>query len=215
MEQVKLGKGDENLNKASLGSDLVAAAFRKIVEDDLSFKISSSEHSREELQNHIGKMRGILGGLDYELTCLNQIVARSKDMHSADMIRYMNTVEVLAEIYAMKIGSRLTMPLIYGLVTKSNTPDALDKYYNITLLDLLSKKEKAEELYATEAKELESLSKELKRYSFLPVRIIRRRRFAEMKDMVSRKNRRVRVISKRKDSYGKMIDKLRKARKQA
>jgi len=186
--------------------NIASQAVENIISKNRAEKLKESIPNRELLENHLETMRSILNSYEYELANIQKILSNTKRMKVWEMQKYLNIVEALAFGYKKILGSEIAIPLVTGIVTKSNDLYTLDKYYNMLVGEIAKKIHAASSKAKIEERNMEVLMLELRYKQASLLRLFKRGEIERIKRRIQNKKRRIDKYSAIAENYKKLLD---------
>jgi len=186
--------------------NIASQAVENIIGKNRAEKLKESTPNRELLESHLETMRSILNSYEYELVNLQKILSNTKRMKIWEMQKYLNIVEALAFGYKKILGSEIAIPLLTGIVTKSNDLYTLDKYYNMLVGEIAKKIHIASSKAKIEERKIEGLMLELRYKQASILRLFKRGEIERIKRRIQSKRRKIDKYSAIAENYKKLLD---------
>ncbi|MFP3278653.1 MAG: hypothetical protein RXO43_03820 [Candidatus Micrarchaeota archaeon] len=186
--------------------NIASQAVENIIGKNRAEKLKESTPNRELLENHLETMRSILNSYEYELVNLQKILSNTKRMKIWEMQKYLNIVEALAFGYKKILGSEIAIPLVTGIVTKSNDLYTLNKYYNMLVGEIAKKIHIANSKAKIEERKIEELTLELRYKQASILRLFKRGEIERIKRRIQNKRRKIEKYSAIAENYKKLLD---------
>ncbi|MFP3278894.1 MAG: hypothetical protein RXP92_01100 [Candidatus Micrarchaeota archaeon] len=186
--------------------NIASQAVENIIDKNRAEKLKESTPNRELLENHLETMRNILNSYEYELINIQKILSNTKRMKIWEVQKYLNIVEALAFGYKKILGSEIAIPLVTGIITKSNDLYTLDKYYNMLVGEIVKKIHIASSKAKIEERKIEELMLELKYKQASILRIFKRGEIERIKRRIQSKRRKIDKYSAIAENYKKLLD---------
>ena len=186
--------------------NIASQAVENIIGKNRAEKLKESTPNRELLENHLETMRSILNSYEYELVNLQKILSNTKRMKIWEMQKYLNIVEALAFGYKKILGSEIAIPLVTGIVTKSNDLYTLNKYYNMLVGEIAKKIHIASSKAKIEERKIEELTLELRYKQASILRLFKRGEIERIKRRIQNKRRKIDKYSAIAENYKKLLD---------
>jgi len=186
--------------------NIASQAVESIISKNRAEKLKESTPNRGLLENHLETMRSILNSYEYELVNIQKILSNTKRMKIWEVQKYLNIVEALAFGYKKILGSELVIPLVTGIVTKSNDLYTLDKYYNMLIGEIAKRIQIASSKAKIEERKMGELMLELKYKQASILRIFKRGEIEGIKRRIQSKRRKIEKYSAIAENYKKLLD---------
>jgi len=186
--------------------NIASQAVENIIGKNRAEKLKESTPNRELLESHLETMRSILNSYEYELVNLQKILSNTKRMKIWEMQKYLNIVEALAFGYKKILGSEIAIPLLTGIVTKSNDLYTLNKYYNMLVGEIAKKIHIASSKAKIEERKIEGLMLELRYKQASILRLFKRGEIERIKRRIQSKRRKIDKYSAIAENYKKLLD---------
>jgi len=186
--------------------NIASQAVENIIGKNRAEKLKESTPNRELLENHLETMRSILNSYEYELVNLQKILSNTKRMKIWEVQKYLNIVEALAFGYKKILGSEIAIPLVTGIVTKSNDLYTLNKYYNMLVGEIAKKIHIASSKAKIEERKIEELMLELRYKQASILRLFKRGEIERIKRRIQNKRRKIEKYSAIAENYKKLLD---------
>jgi hypothetical protein len=186
--------------------NIASQAVENIIGKNRAEKLKESTPNRELLENHLETMRSILNSYEYELVNLQKILSNTKRMKIWEVQKYLNIVEALAFGYKKILGSEIAIPLVTGIVTKSNDLYTLNKYYNMLVGEIAKKIHIASSKAKIEERKIEELMLELRYKQASILRLFKRGEIERIKRRIQNKRRKIDKYSAIAENYKKLLD---------
>jgi len=186
--------------------NIASQAVENIIGKNRAEKLKESTPNRELLENHLETMRSILNSYEYELVNLQKILSNTKRMKIWEMQKYLNIVEALAFGYKKILGSEIAIPLVTGIVTKSNDLYTLNKYYNMLVGEIAKKIHIASSKAKIEERKIEELMLELRYKQASILRLFKRGEIERIKRRIQNKRRKIDKYSAIAENYKKLLE---------
>ncbi|MDE1869516.1 MAG: hypothetical protein KGH71_00835 [Candidatus Micrarchaeota archaeon] len=185
-------------------SNLENISLRNVVQESWRAKVKHDKHMLDLIDDHASNMQKLLGNAEYEIFCIHNLIANTKNMSKSEVKSYIKTIEGLAYFYNSKLGLDLTSALLTGLTFKAKNLDSLGRYYKLMINEIDSKIKKYEKKASKENTKLDNLALDL-RYSESGIinRLFRRGKAQQLKTRISMKRRKL-------DRYNTAITRNRK-----
>jgi hypothetical protein len=186
--------------------NIASQAVENIIGKNRAEKLKESIPNRELLESHLETMRSILNSYEYELVNLQKILSNTKRMKIWEVQKYLNIVEALAFGYKKILGSEIAIPLLTGIVTKSNDLYTLNKYYNMLVGEIAKKIHIASSKAKIEERKIEGLMLELRYKQASILRLFKRGEIERIKRRIQSKRRKIDKYSAIAENYKKLLD---------
>lgn len=186
--------------------NIASQAVENIIGKNRAEKLKESTPNRELLENHLETMRSILNSYEYELVNLQKILSNTKRMKIWEVQKYLNIVEALAFGYKKILGSEIAIPLVTGIVTKSNDLYTLNKYYNMLVGEIAKKIHIASSKAKIEERKIEELMLELRYKQASILRLFKRGEIERIKRRIQNKRRKIDKYSAIAENYKKLLE---------
>jgi len=186
--------------------NIASQAVENIIGKNRAEKLKESTPNRELLESHLETMRSILNSYEYELVNLQKVLSNTKRMKIWEVQKYLNIVEALAFGYKKILGSEIAIPLLTGIVTKSNDLYTLNKYYNMLVGEIAKKIHIASSKAKIEERKIEGLMLELRYKQASILRLFKRGEIERIKRRIQSKRRKIDKYSAIAENYKKLLD---------
>ena len=186
--------------------NIASQAVENIIGKNRAEKLKESIPNRELLESHLETMRSILNSYEYELVNLQKILSNTKRMKIWEVQKYLNIVEALAFGYKKILGSEIAIPLLTGIVTKSNDLYTLNKYYNMLVGEIAKKIHIASSKAKIEERKIEELMLELRYKQASILRLFKRGEIERIKRRIQNKRRKIDKYSAIAENYKRLLD---------
>ena len=186
--------------------NIASQAVENIIGKNRAEKLKESIPNRELLESHLETMRSILNSYEYELVNLQKVLSNTKRMKIWEVQKYLNIVEALAFGYKKILGSEIAIPLLTGIVTKSNDLYTLNKYYNMLVGEIAKKIHIASSKAKIEERKIEGLMLELRYKQASILRLFKRGEIERIKRRIQNKRRKIDKYSAIAENYKRLLD---------
>lgn len=187
-------------------SNLENMALRNVVQDSWRSKVKHDKHLLDMIDDHAANMNKLLGNAEYEIFCIHNLIANTKNMTKAEVKGYIKIIEGLGYFYNIKLGKDLTSTLLTGLTFKAKNLDSLGRYYKGMMNEIDTKIKKYENKATGENKRLEDLMLDLRinQTGFFN-RIFKKGRVEQIKRRIDSRKRRLDKINMRIGKHKNMM----------
>ncbi|MDE1825613.1 MAG: hypothetical protein KGH61_03570 [Candidatus Micrarchaeota archaeon] len=188
-------------------SSLENFSLRSVVQDSWRSKLKEDRQMIGVMDEHAMNMQRLLGNVDYEMFCIQNLIANTKSMTKAELRGYIRILEGLAYFYNNKLGTELTSALLAGVTLKAKNLDSLSRYYKLMVGELDNKIKRSEERYKRTNRRLEMLSLDLKyNEASLITRIFQKGKISSIKSRIMVRKARLGRIDSRLNSHKRVLD---------
>ncbi len=199
-----------------VGGTFESEILKRVIKESWRDRLPETSKQKDDevvfmLDQHASKMHKVLGSFDYEVLCMPNIMANSRNMTRKELAHYLAFLEALAVGYLYKFDNEFVNLLLAGLTLKAKTLSGLMKHFEsfLTLLEgrLNIYRSRAEK----ESRSLESICSELESMeSSLLRRIFKKGDIRMLRLRTRRKAMRIKVFHSKAENYANMLSGLKK-----
>ncbi|MDE1850744.1 MAG: hypothetical protein KGH54_03050 [Candidatus Micrarchaeota archaeon] len=184
-------------------------ALRNVVQESWRTKVKHDKGLMDLIDDHASNMHRLLGNAEYEIFCIHNLIANTKNMSKAEVRGYIRIIEGLAYFYNTKLGADLASTLLTGLTFKAKNLDSIGRYYKLMIMQIDSRIKKFESRASVENKRMEGLALELKyNESSIITRIFRKDRLNSLRLRMNARRKRLERINTRISKNRKTLESI-------
>lgn len=204
-ERPTIFKDTQRMNRSV--SNLENIAIRNVVQESWRSKVKHDKHLLDLIDDHASNMQKLLGNAEYEIFCIHNLIANTKNMSRSEVKGYIKIIEGLGYFYNGKLGRDLTSTLLTGLTFKAKNLDSLGRYYKSMVNEIDSRIRRYEGRASNENRKLEDLTLDLRfnESGFLS-RIFKKGKIEQLKTRINARKRRLDRINSRIGKNRKVMD---------
>jgi len=186
--------------------NIASQAVENIIGKNRAEKLKESTPNKELLESHLETMRSILNSYEYELMNIQKVLSNTKRMKVWEIQKYLNMLEALAFGYKKILGSEIVIPLLTGIVAKSNDLYTINRYYDMLIGMIAKKMHAADSKAKIEARKIEELTLELKYKESSIMKFFKRSEIKMIKRKIQVKNRKIEKYNAIAENYKALLD---------
>jgi hypothetical protein len=139
--QESIIRRDSNAIVSDANETLEKQALNKVVRDSWRNKLDAKHDAKiaDSLNSHAANMRKVLGTFDYEVLCMPNIIANSKQMTRSELSQYLSMIEALAIGYKHMFENDFVSILMAGLTLKARNISSMSRYFDMFVKDIENK----------------------------------------------------------------------------
>ncbi len=183
--------------------------LRKIVDEGWQSKgIGLDEHEIARLGEHAARVRGMLGSLEYEITCMPVLIKNAKHMSIEERAEYIGALESIMFGLREEFGDALLVPLIYGIISKSKNLESMKRYIEATGRIFLEKQARLERSLYSNQKKIARLLAVQHGYESSLLRFFMRKRIVYLKRKIDSRLKKSATIEAKISKYHSIATKI-------
>ncbi|MGC8662583.1 MAG: hypothetical protein ACP5RT_02235 [Candidatus Micrarchaeia archaeon] len=192
-----------------VNNNIASKAVEEVISKNRKDKLKENMASRELFETHLQNMKLILDTYEYEITNMHKILSNSRKMKIWDVQHYLNVIEALAFGYKKLYGIEITIPLLTGIITKSNDLYTLNKYYDLLISEMIKRVNLAESKTKIEERKIEELTLKLKYEESNIFKIFKKSKIESVKRNIIIKKRKIERYKARAEKYKTLLSSTR------